>query len=141
LVYVHVRAIDRYSHEATHVQGGGTKKNYTPVLSRATFYSIFNGLSKNAQKYIKAYDKGLIGVLQGHLHQAPKIQAAQEYLDDIFSYKPFLQSKYFGGMLEKPPERTGPEQSELTGPPVEIRSLGTELDEEGVRQKIGEMFE
>jgi len=141
LAYVHVRAIDRASHESTQVPGGGTKKNYTPLLSRATFYSIFNGLSKNAQKFIKTYDKELKGFLESHLHQAPKVQAAQEYLDDIFSYKPFPQSKYFGGMLEKPPERTGAEQSGLTGPPVEIRALGTALDEEGVRQKIGEMFE
>jgi hypothetical protein len=141
LAYVHVRAIDRYHHPATQVAAGGTKKNYTPLLARATFYNMFKNLSEPAQKFIKAHDQELKKLIRDHLHTKEPVQEAQQYLDDIFSYQPISQQKYFGGMLEKFVEPTGSAESGAKGPPVEIRSLGTALDIGGIRDKVGEVFE
>jgi hypothetical protein len=142
LAYSHVRAIDRYESEDTRVEGGGTKKNYTPFLSRAPFHQVFKSLHKDAQKYLVDHKVKLKEILAGKLHKdGATVEKAQTYLTAIFDQTVVSQEAFFGGMVERGVERTGKEGSGLVGPPVEIRPLGTALSEKQVREVVAQVFD
>jgi hypothetical protein len=142
LAYSHVRAIDRHGNSGTRVKGGGTKKNYTPYLSRTPFHQIFKSLHSDTQKYLIKHKDGLKKILADNMHQGDEVVLkAQEYLTAIFDQTVKPQQAYFGGMVERGIERTGKDGSGLVGPPVEIRPMGTALSEKQVRKVVAEVFD
>lgn len=136
LAATHVQAIERS--ETDPVKGGGSAKNYTPVLSRASFHNMAANLSGSAKKYLAKHRAELHKLVLEELLLGSR--EAVEYLRDIFTGSIKTQREYFGGMVVKPVERTGAVDSGLSGPPVEIRGLGTDLTEEGLRETAGVLF-
>ena len=142
LAFGQVRAIDRAERADTVVKGGGTKKNYTPFLSRSNFYSVFRELCPRAQAFLVDHKEALKTILEKGLHDRDEVGHAHTYLDEIFDQKVNMTQKdYFGGMVVRPPEDTGMLNDEpQRGVPVEVRGMGLDLSEEGVREKMGELF-
>jgi len=136
LAATHVQAIERS--KTDRVKGGGSSKNYTPVLSRASFNNMAANLSPSAKKYLAKHRANIHDLVLKELLLGS--QEALTYLRDIFTGSINTQREYFGGMVIKPVERTGAVDSGLSGPPVEIRGLGTDLDEEGLRETAGVLF-
>jgi hypothetical protein len=136
LAATHVQAIER--HQNDRVEGGGCAKNYTPVLSRASFHNMAANLSPSAKKYLAKHRGEIHKLVSDQL--LPIDPKAIAYLRDIFTGSINTQREYFGGMVVKPVERTGVVDSGLSGPPVEIRGLGTDLKEEGLRETAGILF-
>lgn len=136
LAATHVQAIKR--HKTDRVEGGGTSKNYTAFLSRSSFHNIEGNLSATAKKYLAKHRDKIFELIRAEI--GPVSAEAREYLNDIFTKQVTSQIKYFGGMVTRAVERTGAVDSGLSGPPVEIRGLGTDLTEEGLREVAGTLI-
>jgi hypothetical protein len=141
LVVGQVGAIESELNEELKVKRAGSVKNYAPFLSRAPFHQVRKLLTSAAQGFLSRNADALKVLIRREIldwDEEPLSQKAEAYLTDIFTWKDRSpQQKYFGGMKEAHVEETG---DGLKGPPVEIRSLGTNLKPTEVKKAILEVM-